>query len=171
MFIFKYGKYFFMLLIFTACVSPGAHIENIYEETFSDRKDIICPKVRYIENLDKLKVKDGDEEIYTINFYETKWQCYSYFINNKNSSYNIDLDIKFKIDYNKNINIYKQEEFSFIVVLIDSDKNIIVKDKFERNFKNISNSQILAQNNLININYRQTEKNLGHYQLLIGFIK
>ena len=172
-----FKKYFisfisFIILIISACSGPISKVSNLYDDTFSETVEIICPKVRYIENLDTLKIGNNNQELYTIDFYETKWKCYSISIDNKNLNYNIDLDIKFKVNYNEDIKIYKQEEFSFIVALVNEKNDIIIKEKFTRNFKNTSKSSvILNQNNLININLIQTGKDLSSYQLLLGLIK
>ena len=162
----------FIILTISACSSPVSKISNLYDKTFSETVDTICPQVRYIENLDRLKVDNNNQDIYTINFYETKWKCYAISIDNKNLNYNIDLDIKFKVDYNEDIKIYKKEEFSFIVALVNEANDVIIKERFIRNFKNTSNSSVISnQNNLININLIQAGKDLSNYQLLIGLIK
>jgi len=163
---------FFIILTICACSGPESQISNLYDETFTETVDTICPQVRYIENLDTLKVGNNNQDTYTINFYETKWKCYTISIDNINLNYNVDLDIKFKVDYNEDIKIYKQEEFSFIVALVNEENDIIIKEKFTRNFKNTSNSSVISnQNNLININLIQTGKDLSSYQLLLGLIK
>ena len=170
----KYLTHFisFIILTICACSRPVSQISNLYDETFIETVDTICPQVRYIENLDTLKVGNNNQDIYTINFYETKWKCYSISIDNENLNYNVDLDIKFKVDYNEDNKIYKQEEFSFIVALVNEANDIIIKEKFTRNFKNTSNSSVISnQNNLININLIQAGKDLSNYQLLLGLIK
>ena len=104
-------KIFFLLmllLILFACSESGTKIAGLYEDTFSEKNEKTCPKVKFIEGIDKIKFKEESKNIYEVNFFEVKWKCYSYNTPNKQDiNNNIELDIKFKIDYEDNIKVFK----------------------------------------------------------------
>ena len=169
-------KIFFLLMllfILVACSEPGTKIAGLFEDTFSEKNEKTCPKVKFIEGMDKLKFKEESKNIYEVNFFEVKWKCYSYNTPNKqDTDNNIELDIKFKIDYEDNIKVFKVEKFSFVLALLNEKNEVIIKNKFDRSFLNKENSEILTnQNGIINIKLKDNNKDISQYLLLLGFIQ
>ena len=169
-------KIFFLLMllfILVACSEPGTKIAGLFEDTFSEKNEKTCPKVKFIEGMDKIKFKEESKNIYEVNFFEVKWKCYSYNTPNKqDTDNNIELDIKFKIDYEDNIKVFKVEKFSFVLALLNEKNEVIIKNKFDRSFLNKDNSEILNnQNGIINIKLKDNNKDISQYLLLLGFIQ
>lgn len=169
-------KIFFLLMllfILVACSEPGTKIAGLFEDTFSEKNEKTCPKVKFIEGMDKIKFKEESKNIYEVNFFEVKWKCYSYNTPNKQDiDNNIELDIKFKIDYEDNIKVFKVEKFSFVLALLNEKNEVIIKNKFDRSFLNKENSEILNnQNGIINIKLKDNNKDISQYLLLLGLIQ
>jgi hypothetical protein len=172
---------FILILILFSCSGEETKITKIYDnvipELYDDiiieKSEINCPKVRFIQGMDKIKFVNKPNNIYEINFYEVKWKCYSYsIIDNEGFNKNIDLDIKFKIDYEDNVKIFKEEKFTFVIALINNNNEVIVKNKFDQLFFNKENSEILNnQNSIINIELKNNSEEIDEYTLLLGFIK
>ena len=170
-----------LLIILSACSGEKTKITNIYDnlipEIYDDalinKTEISCPKVRFIQGMDKIKFIKESNNIHEVNFYEVKWKCYSYSANdNEGFNKNIDLDIKFKIDYEDNIKIFKQEKFSFVIALLNKKNEVIVKNKFDKVFLNTENSEILDnQNSIIHIELKNNSEEIYEYTLLLGFMK
>ena len=162
-----------LLLILSACSGAGTKIAGLYEDTFSEKNEKICPKVKLIEGMDKIKFKEESKNIYEVNFFEVKWKCYSYNSPNKQDiDYNIELDIKFKIDYEDNIKVFKVEKFSYVLTILNEKNEVIIKNKFDRSFLNKENSEILNnQNGIINIKLNDNNKDISQYLLLLGLIQ
>ena len=170
-----------LLIILSACSGEKTKITNIYDnlipeiydDTMIDKTEINCPKVRFIQGMDKIKFIKESNNIHEVNFYEVKWKCYSYIANdNEGLNKNIDLDIKFKIDYEDNIKVFKVEKFSFVLALLNEKNEVIIKNKFDRSFLNKENSEILNnQNGIIKIKLKDNNKDISQYSLLLGFIQ
>ena len=162
-----------LLIILSACSYSGTKIAKLYEDSFIEKNEKTCPKVKFIEGMDKLKFKEESKNIYEVNFFEVKWKCYSYNTPNKQDiDNNIELDIKFKIDYEDNIKVFKVEKFSFVLALLNEKNEVIIKNKFDRSFLNKENSEILNnQNGIINIKLKDNNKDISQYLLLLGFIQ
>ena len=122
--------------------------------------------------MDKIKFVNKPNNIYEINFYEVKWKCYSYNIDdNEGFDKNIDIDITFKIDYEDTIKVFKEEKFSFVIALLNEKNEVIVNNKFDQFFLNKENSEILNyKNSIINIELKNNNEEIYDYTLLIGFI-
>lgn len=170
-----------LLIVLSACSGEKTKITNIYdnlipeiyEDTMIAKTEINCPKVRFIQGRDKIKFIKESNNIHEVNFYEVKWKCYSYIANdNEGFNKNIDLDIKFKIDYEDNIKIFKQEKFSFVIALLNKKNEVIVKSKFDKVFLNTEKSEILDnQNSIINIELKNNSEEIYEYTVLLGFMK
>jgi len=162
-----------LLLILSACSGSREKIAGLYEDTFSEKYEEICPKVKLIQGMDKIKFKEESKNIYEVNFFEVKWKCYSYNTPNKEDiDYNIELDIKFKIDYQDNIKVFKVEKFSYVLTILNEKNEVIIKNKFDRSFLNKENSEILTnQNGIINIKLKDNNKDISQYLLLLGLIQ
>ena len=162
-----------LLLILFACSESGTKIAGLFEDTFSEKNEKTCPKVKFIEGIDKIKFKEESKNIYEVNFFEVKWKCYSYNTSNKQDiDNNIELDIKFKIDYEDNIKVFKVEKFSFVLAILNEKNEVIIKNKFDRSFLNKDNSEIHNnQNGIINIKLKDNNKDISQYLLLLGFIQ
>jgi len=169
------------LLILFACGIKGTKIEKIYDNVIpvldddflAKESEINCPKVRFIQGMDKIKFVKHSNHIYEVNFFEVKWKCYSYSIaGSEEFDKNIDLDIKFQIVYENNIKVFKEEKFSFVIALLNKKNEVIIKNKFDRLFLNKENSEILDnQNSIINIKLKNNSEEIYEYTLLLGFIK
>lgn len=174
MFLFlKYKKFFLLLILITSCAGPSSKITELHEEIFNEQRDITCPDVKFIEGLDKLSVGNENNIFYDLKFYEVKWKCYFSFSSEPaNQVDNIDLYVSFKVDYKDDISNFKTEKFSFIVVLLNNNDEIITKEKFNRSFLSSKKSEIILNNEaLISIQVNNSEDNIYKYKLLLGFVK
>ena len=163
---------FISFLFSISCSGPSSKIIELQEDVFNEKQSILCPKVSFIEGLDKLIVIVEEKETYKIKFHEVKWICYSKISEDRNQSDNIDLSISFKVDYIDVINDFKAEKFTFIVALLNKNNEIISKNKFSRSFLNNSKSEIISNNDaLINIKVNNSNDTIYDHRLLLGFIK
>jgi hypothetical protein len=163
---------FISFLFSISCSGPSSKIIELQEDVFNEKQSILCPKVSFIEGLDKLIVNVEEKETYKIKFHEVKWICYSKISEDRNQSDNIDLSISFKVDYIDVINDFKAEKFTFIVALLNKNNEIISKNKFSRSFLNNSKSEIISNNDaLINIKVNNSNDTIYDHRLLLGFIK
>ena len=162
-----------LLLILSACSESGTKITKFYEDSFIEKNEKTCPKVKFIEGMDKIKFKEESKNIYEVNFFEVKWKCYSYNTHDKKDINNsIELDIKFQVDYKVNNKVFMIEKFSFVLAVLNEKNEVIIKNKFERSFLNKENSEILNnQNGIIKINLKDNNKDISQYSLLLGFIQ
>jgi len=162
-----------LLLILSACSESGTKIAKLYEDSFTEKNEKTCPKVKFIEGMDKIKFKKESKNIYEVNFFEVKWKCYSYNTPDKQDINNsIELDIKFKIDYKVNNQVFMIEKFSFVLAILNEKNEVIIKNKFDRSFLNKENSEILNnQNGIIKIKLKDNNKDISQYSLLLGFIQ
>jgi len=168
----KHLLLFILLLFIMSCSGPSSKIVELHEEVFNDKQSILCPNVSFIEGLDKLIVSLEEKETYNIGFHEVKWICYSIISEDKNQTDNIDLSISFKVDYPDDLNNFKAEKFTFIVVLLNKNNEIISKKKFTRSFLNNSKSEIISNNDaLINIKVNNSYDAIYDHRLLLGFMK
>lgn len=163
---------FISILLTMSCRVPSSDITSLQEEIFNEQEIILCPKVNFIEDLDRLTVSIEKKETYNLKFNEVKWKCYSETFDANNKADNIDLSISFKVDYIDTINDFKIEKFNFIVVLLNKDNVIISKKKFSRSFLSSSSSEIISNNNaLISIKVKNSYDEIYDHRLLLGFIK
>ena len=128
--------YILLIILFflVSCEESKNQVSQLYDDSFNDdeTKEISCPEVKFIEGLDRLKIKNGGKNVYQLSFYEIKWTCYTSLSLINTIMDNIDLSTSFVVDYNENINNFKEEQFSFIVVLLNEENQIITKEKFNR---------------------------------------
>ena len=159
------------LIILSACGLSGNKVAQLYDDALGDEYEIACPTVKYISSMDK--IKPTKENNYEASFYEVKWKCYS---NSKNEKVflekNINLAIKYQIDYKDSNQTFKEEKFSLILALLNDKDEIIVKKKFNRFFLNNTNSQIINDTNgIINIKLKEENKDISEYILLLGIMR
>ena len=163
-----------ILFILAACGGPVTKIAEIYDDVLSDeykyKKDILCPKVKFIDGKDKIKFKE--ENKYEVSFYEVKWKCYSYNeTGTEHTNNNIDLDIKYKIDYKGSNIAFKEEQFSLILALLNEKNEIIIRNKFNRSFFNKDKSEIINDTNgIISIKLESRHSDISKYLLLLGLM-
>ena len=161
-----------ILFILSACSSSVTKMTEINDDVLSDdyeyKKEILCPKVKFIEGKDKIKFKE--ETKYEVSFYEVKWKCYSYNdTKKKHTNNNIDLDIKYKIDYEVSNIIFKEEQFSLILVLLNDKNEVIIRNKFNRSFYNKEKLEIINDTNgIISIKLEGKHSDISKYLLLLG---
>jgi len=164
----------FILAIFfilSACGVSTNKVASLYDDVLSDESvyEITCPIVKFIDGMDKITLTEFNK--YEINFYEVKWKCYAYGETEKTfTDINIDLDIKFKIDYKDNNELFKEEKFSLILALLNDNNEVIIKNKFNKSFLNTERSEII-NNGIINIKLKMSHRDMAKYLLLLGFIK
>jgi hypothetical protein len=161
------------LIILSGCGLSGNKVAELYDDALSDEYEyeIACPTVKYISSMDK--IKPTKENNYEASFYEVKWKCYSYSKNEKVFiEKNIDLAIKYQIDYKDSNDAFKEEKFSLILALLNNKDEIIVKNKFNRFFLNNTNSQIINDTNgIISIKLEEEHKDFSEYILLLGIMR
>ena len=161
------------LIILSGCGLSGNKVEELYDDALGDeyKYEIACPTVKYISSMDK--IKPTKENNYEASFYEVKWKCYSYSKNEKVFlEKNIDLAIKYQIDYKDSNETFKEEKFSLIIALLNDKNEIIVKNKFNRFFLNNTNSQIINDTNgIISIKLEDENKDMSEYILLLGIMR
>ena len=163
---------FISFLLTISCSGPSSKIMELHEDVFNEKQSVLCPKVSFIEGLDKLIVTLEEKETYKIKFHEVKWICYSEISKERNQTDNIDLSISFKVDYIDNIDAFKAEKFTFIVALLNKNNDIISKEKFSRSFLSNSRSEIISNNDaLINIKVNNSNDAIYDHGLLLGFMK
>jgi hypothetical protein len=167
-------KLSFLLTIFSllsACSGPASKVVSLYDDVISDvsEYEIICPKVKFIEGMDIIKFTQ--ETKYEVTFYEVKWKCYTYGETEETfTDINIDLSIKFKIDYKDSNEIFKEEKFSLILALLNDNNEVIIKNKFNKSFLNKEKSEIINNDNgIINIKLKRSHRDMTKYLLLLGF--
>ena len=171
----KFSFLIVILLILSACGGPVDKITLLYDDMLNDeneyKKEIQCPKVKFIEGNDKIKFKEITK--YEVSFYEVKWKCYSYNEKNKKQmSNNIDLKIKYKIDYKGENVIFKEEQFSLVLALLDDKKEIITRNKFNRSFFNKDKSEIINDTKgIISITLKAKHSDVSNYLLLLGLVE
>ena len=167
----KVSFLFASLIILSACGLSGNKVAELYDDTLGDEYEIACPSVKYISSMDK--IKPTKENNYEASFYEVKWKCYSYSNNEKIfPEKNIDLAIKYQIDYKDSNDAFKEEKFSLILALLNDKDEIIVKNKFNRFFLNNTNSQIINDTNgIISIKLEEEHKDFSEYILLLGIMR
>ena len=164
-----------MLLILSACSGSVNKVEEFYDVMLSDeyetKKEVICPKVKFIDGKDKIKFKEKTK--YEVNFYEVKWKCYSYNVDGKQqTNNNIDLDIKYKIDYKGSNIIFKEEPFSLILALLNDKNEVIIRNKLNRFFFNKVKSEIINDTNgIISIKLEGKHSDISKYLLLLGLMQ
>jgi len=165
----------FVLIIFfilSACSGPATKVASLYDDVISDESlyEIACPKVKFIAGMDKIKFTKFNK--YEVSFYEVKWKCYTYGEKEKVlTDINIDLDIKFKIDYKDSNEIFKKEKFSLILALLNDKNEVIIKNKFNKSFLNKEKSEIINNDNgIIHIKLNRSHRDMTQYLLLIGFM-
>jgi len=164
-----------MLLILSACSGSVNKVEEFYDVMLSDeyeaKKEVICPKVKFIEGKDKIKFKEKTK--YEVSFYEVRWKCYSYNQSGKQyTNNNIDLDIKYKIYYKGSDIKFKEEQFNLILALLNDNNEVIIKNKFNKSFLNKEKSEIINNNNgIINIKLKRSHRDMTKYLLLLGFTR
>jgi hypothetical protein len=169
----KISFLFATLIILSACRLSENKVAELYDDALGDKYEyeIACPTVKYISSIDK--IKPTKENNYEASFYEVKWKCYSYSKNKKVFlEKNIDLAIKYQIDYKDSKEIFKEEKFSLILALLNDKNEIIVKKKFNRFFLNNTNSQIINDTNgIISIKLEDENKDMSEYILLLGIMR
>ena len=162
-----------IFFILSACGVPANKIASLYDVVLSDESvyEITCPIVKFIDGMDKIKFTEINK--YEINFYEVKWKCYTYGETEETfTDINIDLSIKFKIDYKDSNEIFKEEKFSLILALLNDNNEVIIKNKFNKSFLNKEKSEIINNDNgIINIKLKRSHRDMTKYLLLLGFIK
>jgi hypothetical protein len=166
----------FVLIIFfilSACGGPAGKVASLYDDVINDESvyEIQCPKVKFIDGMDKIKLIKSNK--YEVSFYEVKWKCYTYGETEKIlAEINIDIDIKFKIDYKDSNEIFKEEKFSLILALLDANNEVIIKNKFNKSFFNREKSEIINnENGIINIKLKRGHRDMTKYLLLLGFMQ
>ena len=161
------------LIILSGCGLSGNNVAELYDDALGDeyKYEIACPTVKYISSMDK--IKPTKENNYEASFYEVKWKCYSYSKNEKVFlEKNIDLAIKYQIDYKDSNETFKEEKLSLIIALLNDKNEIIVKNKFNRFFLNNTNSQIINDTNgIISIKLEDENKDMSEYILLLGIMR
>ena len=161
------------LIILSACGLSGNKVAELYDDALGDEYEyeIPCPTVKYISSMDK--IKPTKENNYEASFYEVKWKCYSYSKNEKVFlEKNIDLAIKYQIDYKDSNETFKEEKFSLILALLNDKNEIVTKNKFNRFFLNNTNSQIINDTNgIISIKLEDENKDMSEYILLLGIMR
>ena len=177
MFLYKFKINFLLLstilLILAACGSPVTKITELYDGVINDedvyKKEILCPKVKFIEGKDKINFKEDAK--YEVAFYEVKWKCYSYNDAGKKYTNNIDLDIKYIIDYKESNIVFKEEQFSLIIALLNDTNEVIIRNKFNRSFFNKDKSEIINDTKgLISIKLQGNYSDISKYLLLLGIM-
>ena len=162
----------FVLAIFFILSACGVSANKVVSfDVLSDESEweITCPIVKFIDGMDKITLTEFNK--YEINFYEVKWKCYTYGETEKTfTDINIDLDIKFKIDYKDGNEIFKEEKFSLILALLNDNNEVIIKNKFNKSFLNKEKSEIINKG-IINIKLKRSHRDMTKYLLLLGFIK
>lgn len=163
-------KLLFVFLLMVACSSSLNKIDSIQNEFLGETIVITCPDVKFIENLDRVNIKRQNKNIYSIKFYEVKWKCYS--DASKINIDNIDLFVSFKVDYFEDEKDFQLENFSFIVALLNENREIVTKEKFNRNFISESKTSIIKNSEgLINIKIKNSRDQIYNHELLLGFYK
>ena len=162
----------FVLAIFFILSACGVSANKVVSfDVLSDESEweITCPIVKFIDGMDKITLTEFNK--YEINFYEVKWKCYTYGETEKTfTDINIDLDIKFKIDYKDGNEIFKEEKFSLILALLNDNNEVIIKNKFNKSFLNKEKSEIINNDNgIINIKLKRSHRDMTKYLLLLGF--
>ena len=169
----KFSFLLTILFILSACGGPADKVVDLYDSALSDEYEypITCPKVKFIEGMDIIKFTQ--ETKYEVTFYEVKWKCYTYGETEKIfTDINIDLDIKFKIDYKDSNEIFKEEKFSLILALLNDNNEVIIKNKFNKSFLNKDKSEIINnENSIINIKLKRPHRDMAKYLLLLGFMQ
>jgi len=171
----KISFIFTMLLILSACSGSANKVEEFYDVMLSDeyetKKEVICPKVKFIDGKDKIKFKEKTK--YEVSFYEVRWKCYSY--NQAGKQYtnnNIDLDIKYKINYKGSDIKFKEEQFNLILALLNDKNELIIRNKFNRSFFNKDKSEIINDTNgIISIKLEGKHSDISKYLLLLGLMQ
>ncbi len=162
--------FFISFLLVISCSGSVTRLDTLNEELFSEEQVILCPDVKFIEGMDRLTVKEENRDLYILKFYEVRWKCYSNIDDKYNVTDNIDLSIRFNVDYLQDQNDFKTEKFSFIIALLNKDNKIITKEKFNRTFLSMSKSEIISDNEaLINIKVNNSQDNIYNHKLLLGF--
>lgn len=170
----KISFIFTMLLILSACGGPANKIEEFYDVVLSDdyetKNEIKCPKVKFIEGKDKIKFKE--ETKYEVSFYEVRWKCYSYNqAGTQHNNNNIDLDIKYIINYKGSDLKFKEEQFNLILALLNDKNELIIRNKFNRSFFNKDKSEIINDTNgIISIKLEGKHSDISEYLLLLGLM-
>ena len=169
----KFSFLLTILFILSACGGPADKVVDLYDSALSDEYEypITCPKVKFIEGMDIIKFTQ--ETKYEVTFYEVKWKCYTYGETEKTyTDINIDLDLKYKIVYKDNNEIFKEENFTLILALLNEKKEVIIKNKFSKSFLNKVKSEVINNTNgIINIKLDRSHRDMSKYLLLIGFIQ
>jgi hypothetical protein len=160
-----------IFFILSACGVPANKVASLYDDVLSDESvyEITCPIVKFIDGMDKIKFTEINK--YEINFHEVKWKCYTYGETEETfTDINIDLSIKFKIDYKDSNEIFKEEKFSLILALLNDNNEVIIKNKFNKSFLNKEKSEIINNDNgIINIKLKRSHRDMTKYLLLLGF--
>ena len=165
-------KLFLCFIAIVSCSSPMSQIDTLQNDLFNEVKEILCPNIKFIEGLDRLTITKQNLSLYNLKFHEVKWKCYSNILSSNDITDNIDLDISFKVDYIEDTTNFESETFNFIIVLLDQNNKIIIKEKFNRSFLSKSKSEIIKiKDGLINIVVKNSQDQIYNYQLLLGFIK
>ena len=160
-----------IFFILSACGVPVNKVASLYDDVLSDESvyEITCPIVKFIDGMDKIKLIKSNK--YEVSFYEVKWKCYTYGETEETfTDINIDLGIKFKIDYKDSNEIFKEEKFSLILALLNDNNEVIIKNKFNKSFLNKEKSEIINNDNgIINIKLKRSHRDMTKYLLLLGF--
>jgi len=162
------------ILVLGSCGVSETKISNIYDYMAVDKKNIKCPEARFISGIDKLRVLDKDKKfLYNITFHKVNWECYID-KNDNDSFYLIELRINFNISYGDDERINTDEEnFEYVVAIIDRNKQIIEKAKYTFSFENQGDLLSLNKKNEDTIKFEISTKfvkKFSELKLLLGFV-
>jgi hypothetical protein len=161
------------LIILSGCGLSENKVAELYDDALGNEYEyaIACPTVKYISSMDR--IKPTKENNYEARFYEVKWKCYAYSKNeNVPLEKNINLAIKYQIDYKDSNETFKEEKFSLILALLNDKNEIVTKNKFNRSFLSNTNSEIIDDTNgIISIKLEGQNKDMSRYLLLLGIMR
>ena len=183
------------LFIFKGCgVSDTITSETseYYSKTFEEREEIECPKIKIIKELDELYKENKSQGLnYLVKFNSISWNCYTEYSDSSSEEHSligelfgdeindnvslfttILLQVSFVVTLEENMKIREDENFQYVLALIDKKNNIIVKKKLDLNF-NIETSmqRFILEDKQINMRIPNKKINSENSVLLVGFIK
>ena len=180
------------LFIFKGCGLSDSITSEYYNQTFDEREEIECPKIKIIKELDELYIKNKNEELsYLVKFSSISWNCYTEYsdsISEESSSIDelsgdgthdnsslfttIFLQVSFVVTVEENMKTGKDESFQYVLALIDKKNNLIVKKKLDLNFNiEASIQRFILEDKQINIKIPNKKISSKNSILLVGFIK
>ena len=180
------------LFIFKGCGASDSITSEYYNKTFGEREEIECPEIKIIKELGELYKENKSEELnYLVKFNSISWNCFTEYLDasseddslidelfgdeihdNSNLFTTILLQVSFVVTVEENVKIIEDENFQYVLALIDKKNNIIVKKKIDLIFSiEDSTKRFVLNDKQINIRIPNKKISSENSILLVGFIK